>query len=504
MLSAQDQARAILELRRRRGDYVPPAEAPAAQVRDWVDADAIAWGRKHFYIPELKGPIALYPAQTAPLREALRRDAEGLFVYSTVVWSAIKKSAKSSIAAMVGLWMAWQKPWSSIKVIANDLKQADSRVAFYMRRAIELNPLWAAMLERKEIRFRGYSILLPNHSVIEALPIDPKGEAGGSDDMLIYSEMWGWKSQAARQMWTETTLSPLKYGHSLRWCETYAGYEGESPVLERLYEQGVKLGAVLDAEREMYANAAARLFVLWMTRPSLPWQTPRYYAQEESSLTPEEFDRIHGNVWSRSLNAFVPLEWWERCRGRPPRLERDEPVIVVLDAAVSGDCFGLMMLSGHSHPRVDVAVRYARAWKPPKGGKLAFQGQIGEDGTPEAGSPEGEVRRLLREYNVIEVVYDPYQLEDMAGRLRQELIANLYAFGQTTPRLVADKGLFDLIRGRRVAHSGEKDLGEHIQNANRKSDGESKLRLVKRAEHMKIDLAVCLSMGAARVRFWGL
>ena len=64
----------------------------------------------------------------------------GQFVYSTVVWSDVKKSIKSCLAAAVCLWWSVSHPWSSIKVVANDLKQADSRVAFYIRRGSRTQP----------------------------------------------------------------------------------------------------------------------------------------------------------------------------------------------------------------------------------------------------------------------------------------------------------------------------------------------------------------------------
>jgi phage terminase large subunit-like protein len=61
--------------------------------------------------------------------------------------------------------------------------------------------------------------------------------------------------------------------------------------------------------------------------------------------------------------------------------------------------------------------------------------------------------------------------------------------------LKADSQLRDLIRDRRLWHRGEPDLIEHLQNANAEIDAqESKMRLVKRTDSLKIDLAVCLSM----------
>lgn len=263
--------------------------------------DPVAWIQTHFYIPETFTPIPLYPSQIEPLREALSIDARGRFHYSTILWSAIKKSAKSSIAAAVGLWFAVRRPYSMIKVIANDQRQAESRVFYYMKRAIEIHPEW-----RSTVRSTGSRIEFPNRSFIEAVALDPKGEAGGNDDLIIYSEIWGWRTKAALQMWTETTLSPFKYGESMRWCETYAGYENDSPVLEGLYETGVTNGSPLNTEFEMYQNKDARQFTLWNTKPMLPWQTPEYYDQERSSLDQSEFDRVHRNQWQTYQGRIYP------------------------------------------------------------------------------------------------------------------------------------------------------------------------------------------------------
>lgn len=170
-LHLQAQARARLELQRRKQATEAPSEP----------ADVVERIRRRFYIPELRGPIRLGAYQEAVLREAHRRDAAGRFVYNLVLWSDIKKSAKSSIAAAVALDRAYQVEWGSIKIIANDLKQADSRVAFYLRRAIALNPALSTSI--KQVR---YKTTLPNNAVIEAIPIDPAGEAGGNDDLLVF------------------------------------------------------------------------------------------------------------------------------------------------------------------------------------------------------------------------------------------------------------------------------------------------------------------------------
>ena len=457
----------------------------------FIDPDPVRWIQAHFYIPELNAPMILYPSQQAPLREALRMNDAGELLYSLVVWSDIKKSAKSSIAAAVGVWRAWQKPWSKISVIANDLKQADSRVAYYMRRAIELHPEMASL-----VKVVNYKIVFPNHSVIEALPIDPKGEAGGGDDMVIYSELWGWKNSAAQRMWTETTLSPLKFGHSQRWVETYAGIEGESPVLENLYDTGVRNGELIDPENQVYVNRGSRQFTLWRTHPHLPWQTDDYYRQESSLLTPSEFRRVHRNEFVSSEDAFIPSEWWDGAKSEIAPPSRNEPIILAADAATVSDCFGLVAVAGAGKDGDTVRYRvvYARAWRAPKTGEIQFRSLNGD-------GPEDEIRRLLSQYNVVELCYDPYQLKDLGQRFRSEGLCHLREFAQGKPRALADKALFDRIRARRVLHNGDATLREHITNANRREE-DGGLRIVKRNDNQKIDLCVALSMAVDRAAHW--
>ena len=468
--------------------YFGNAAKPVEKADDFsrfIDPDPVRWIGKHFYIPETNSPMELYPSQIIPLREALRRGSDGKFVYSTVVWSAIKKSAKSAIAAAIGLWMAWQRSWSSIKVIANDLKQADSRVAYYMRRAILLHPEWKDI-----VKVAGYKITLPNHSIIEAIPIDPEGEAGGGDDLVIYSELWGWKSKAELAMWTESTLSPLKYGQSIRWCETYAGFIGESPILEKLHESGVKEGKSINTEYEMYANG--RLFVLWNTTPHLPWQSSLYYEQEAMTLEDNEFRRVHKNEFVSSTESFVQPEWWQACKGALPALEDGDPCVVIMDAAVSGDCFGILMVSrsdGRTIPR------QVRKWTPPIGGKITYEPPEGTSPEDAILYPSGYVKHLVETFNVLEVGYDPYQLHSLATKLSQDLICYFRPFNQVGDRLLADKSLQDAIKAREVLHDGNEDLSEHILNAAAKSEGDKSIRIVKKSSNKKIDLAVCLSMG---------
>lgn len=450
-------------------------------------SDAVNWIVENFRIPETPDKrLILHPYQRACLNEALRK-VDGKFVYSTVLWSDIKKSIKSTIAAAVVLWRAYHTEWAQILVIANDIRQADSRVGYYIRRAIELNPTLnhIAKIKNYEIRF------LHNHAVIESIPIDPTGEAGSNADMVVFSELWGAHHKAQLRMWTESTLPPAKFGYSQRWIESYAGFQGESEVLTQLYEAGTKDGTPLKIpnapdDLEVWENKAARLFCLWNTKPRLSWQTPEYYAQEAAILTPNEFNRVHRNQWSSSTNAFVPIQWWDACKvDSIPDVGR-RGVVIGVDAARANDCFAVVIVTSHNNK---VQVLYCHIWKPIDGKQINFA------------EIEDELLRLFKLYNVIEIAYDPADMTSMSQRLSGMVFWR--EFKQGNPRIVSDKLLYDLIRDRRIEHNGDGGLREHIQNADAKPDDE-KVRIVKRNEKLKIDACVSLSMAADRALHYNL
>lgn len=393
-------------------------------------------------------------------------------------------------------------------MIANDLKQADSRVAYYIRRAIELNPKMA-----KKYPQHGYRITAPSGSFIEAVPIDPSGEAGSNADQVTFSELWGANEAAKTKMWVEMTIPPAKHGKAFRWIESYAGFAEESELLYSLYDLGVKQGEMLWPDRlydvtdgvptplELYVNREAGLLCLWNTQPRCPWQTKDYYKSEEMIMPPNQFQRIHRNQWVSSTETFVPMEWWDACFRSPNDWpifsKRDEtgrivhPHVLSLDAATSNDNFGLWLGCRHPERPDDIMTTFCQKWTPGKSGKIDFVG------TEESPGPEMVVEQLIKRYNIIEVCYDPYQLHDFAMRMKQRGLTWFREFSQGQDRLKADSQFRDLIRDRRFWHRGEPDLRDHVQNANAKlDDQDSKIRLVKRAERLKIDLAVAASMGS--------
>jgi hypothetical protein len=230
-----------------------------------------------------------------------------------------------------------------------------------------------------------------------------------------------------------------------------------------------------------------------------------YTQKRAQSLSESEVRVLLRAEWEDidDVERFLPsMAIWESCKEQIPALTRNDSIVIAADAGITSDSFGLVGVSRHPHRENDIVERFVYEWKP-NGKPLDFMG------TSEHPGPERVLRWLCGDkevecswgpcpdYNVVVVCYDPYQLHDMMTRLTNESIVWCKAFSQAGDRLEADKQLYDLITQRRLVHDGDARLREHIDNADRKPDPETrKMRIVKREQTLKIDLAVCLSMAS--------
>jgi phage terminase large subunit-like protein len=292
---------------------------------------------------------------------------------------------------------------------------------------------------------------------------------------------------------TEMTVPPTRYGKAFRWVESYAGYENESQVLEQLYQIGVKNGVrhPLFPNIPVYVNSSARMFVYWdegVEARRMPWQTEQYYQEERQVLVDAEFQRIHMNKWVTSTEKAFQIEWWDRLQEELPPLDRKTPVVLGVDASVSHDSSGIVVVSRHPDRPNETAVRAVREFVPRAGHKIDYSQTI-----------EPAIMEFWNNYNVIEIPYDEYQLHHMMTNLRRKGLP-VRRFNQASKRSLADKQLFDKVIRKEITHNGDIRLRKHVDNAATKTSNE-KFRFVKidtgtsrGATAKPIDLLICLSM----------
>lgn len=480
-------------------------------------SDIISWAESNFLVAhedELEGSaIILQPHQKAILRFMFEAYPEKTGRnLSTIIYATPKKSGKTTIAALVGRWIAeTQGRFQEIYCVANDFDQAKNRAFAAASRSVELEPDYNVKSRSLPRRWRVLDremYHIPSGSKIKALATDYKGEAGAEPTMTVWTELWGYMSEISLRFWTEMTPTPTRR-LSMRWVETYAGFEGESELLEDLYalgKEGHQLNAYelgdLSAFKEApnwdslvpcWVNESANLFMYWdegEIARRMPWQTADYYAEQERTLPPNQFRRLHFNEWASSESEAIPMAWWDACEDPISfPVGSRKPIVVGVDASVSGDCTAIVAVARHPHNHDEVMEFYTRVWYPPEGGKMDYRLTL----TP-------EIDRLVGDYNVMEVAYDPYQLEHWANEQRDKPKPAWYrAFGQQAERLEADKQIYDMVRDRLFHHSGNAELRQHVQGAASKipKEEENKMRFIKKSDRSKIDALVALSMASA-------
>lgn len=476
------------------------------------------WIETHFLVPDPRdvktgenlpaGPIRLTEHQRRIVNEALSKKEDGSFKYSTVVYSAPKKSGKSALTSAVMFYMAWHNANSYVVCAANDGKQSADRL---------YAPIYTCLRLHKQVRgpMQGIEpnlseVILPNYTKIEAIPCDAAGEAGSQPLFVAFSELWAFETERKRRLFTEMTLPPTLHGRAMRWIETYAGYAGVSALLEGIYETGFIQGSphpdFLDLQGRdgpvVRVNEAAGLFVYWDSEPRMVWQSSRYYEQEAALLPPAEFQRIHRNQWVSPIGAFIEEGWWKDCENpalSPLRDGDKTPVVVGIDMSVSRDCAALVAVTRDPfNPGTGVAVRAVRIFSPKQHGGIIDQEML----------IRPVIEDWAKRWNVVCWVYDPREMSKLAQDLVRAGLGWFKPFGQQNPRAISDKQLHDMVMHKEITwnrHTTLGDVGEpgttqetlyrHMTQAGATTRGES-YRLEKLSNSAKIDGAVALSQAA--------
>lgn len=491
--------------------YLDTNRIPAALLHN---PSITEFAASEYYIPsDPPRTIGLLDHQSLILEMALNPANE----FITILFTTIKKSGKTALAGLVSRYLSqFSGPYAEVFCMANDKEQAKGRIFEAATNSIELNPQFDHGKRTLPDQWHLTDSLaehLPTHSRLKAVPIDYKGEAGSNPTATLWSEVWGLQTKAQKRMWSEMTPVPTR--RSIRYVETYAGHTGESDVLQTLWDtatlenQGAhrvtrdELLSVYgyvwpydeeyDEQLPLFVNKSANLFAYvdqGQRARRLPWQTDNYYAGQSKVLDPEEYLRLHENEWISAISQFVPIEWWKACYDPGlPALRNDEPIILAGDASVDHDGTALSVVTKHPNPLYSnggkLALRACHLWTPSKTRPIDYTETI-----------EAQIRYYCANYNVVQFTYDPYQLHDMATRLKKEFVVWCKPFGQMGQRLEADKAFQDKIRDRAVSHNGDIIMEQAIQNcaAKRVLNDNSKLRIIKKSNNALIDPAVATSM----------
>lgn len=449
-----------------------------------------AWAEGPYgWIDEDGKPIILTGWQKAVL------NAWWLFRFdiTTLAISNVKKTGKTLLDAILLCWRFLALPGVHFAV-GNDLDQSTARQFGMIADMIKRNPYLSQVVKvtGREMRFR------PTGSVLSALAVDAAGNAGANHLTASHTEAWGIIYEAGIRAYEELTPPPNKAGGlpALRICDSYAGYEGESKVWHGIVDRGLK-GERVSEEWPIYRAGGLLLFHMEGEEArrrcfrGTPQEAERYYTDQQATLRPNAFSRMHANMRTSGEGAFVSPEEWEACYSpEVVPLSSNVPgdnrqVVLGADASTSRDLTSLIGCVYNPETKASEVV-YVRVWKP--------QPDAGRMGKPtiDLEGIKGEIARLHKEGRVAAVYFDPYQLHSIAMDLRKQGV-RMIELPQTTGRIEADQALYDAIIARTIRHYGDPTLTEHVRNAVAIETPRG-FRLAKEKAALKIDAAVALSM----------
>jgi phage terminase large subunit-like protein len=449
-------------------------------------ADPINFIEEILHDPETGRPFVLLDAECAFMRHAFVLDRNGRLLYPELVFGAPKKSGKTTCAALIVLVMVLLRSdgrFAEGYCVANDFEQAQSRVFTVCRRIVEASPLLrgAARITSDRITFPALD------AVIVAIASDAASAAGGNPTISCFDELWGYTSERSRRLWDEMITSPARR-ISCRLTVSYAGFSGESVLLEDLH----KRGTALPDEVGPSLRAGDGMLFAWHTQPIAPWQDERWLAEMRRSLRPSAYARMIENQFVSAQSRFVDLEAWDSCVRLDGPLYRDAglnlPIWVGVDASTKRDSTALVAVSFDQARNVRLVSH--RIFTPAAGDPIVFETTI-----------EKTLREWHENFHLRQVLFDPFQMASVAQRLAHEGIP-IEEYPMTVSNLTAaTSNLFDLISARQLLLYPDARLAVSHTIVHESSRG---LRLDKLKQSHKIDVVVALSLAAlAAVRTGG-
>jgi hypothetical protein len=441
-------------------------------------SDPAGFIETHLYDPETNRPFKLLPAERAFLAYALQLDAVGRLKHPELVYGCPKKSGKTGFAALlvITVLLLYGGRFGEAYCVANDLEQAQSRVYEQVRRIIAASPLL-----RRECKVTQDRITFAaTGATITCLASDYASAAGGHPTISVFDELWAVSSERSRRLFDECVPVPTR-PISCRLTVTHAGFEGEGELLYELYQRGLQQPQV---GKDLHAGDGLLMF--WSHDVVAPWQTDAWRNEMRRSLRPNQYLRMVENRFVTTESNFIDLNWWDACVDpalRPVAAERSLSIWVGVDASVKRDSSAIVWVTWD---RMAKQVRLVghRIFQPSPDQPLDFELTI-----------EHTLLALKQRFSLRQVLYDPYQMQASAQRLRKDGV-RIDEFPQSVPNLTeASQNLYELIKGRNLVLYADEAMRLAVSRAVAIETSRG-WRIAKDKQSHKIDVVVALAMAA--------
>lgn len=447
-------------------------------LEEWRNLGPSRWAENSYgWILEDGTPIKLAEWQRLILGEYWQRRED----ISTLFISAPKKAGKTALNSLLTCYRWLTRPGIHFG-LGNDFDQGALLQADMIGEMCKRHPV----LKRHTKVNKGEIVFLPTNSRLITLPADYAGSSGHNFLTVSFTEVWALTYESHLRLFEELTPPPLV--GALRIVDSYAGWTGESVLLENIWTRA-KLGKQI--ADSLYLTGQQLSFIAegdsghkatWRGTES---QRQAYLTEQRETLRDGTFRRLHKNEWQTSEDAFIQPEQWDAlitpgytC----PSPSKSVHLHAAVDIGVKRDWAAVASVIEDSE---GLSLGPYRLWKPPKKGEVDLS------------AVEDYLIELDAGYSLSSLSGDPSQFLYMKQRLNAGGIRTEEFSQHPSQMTKAGNALFDSIRqGKLKVYAGSTDLRECVLNA-RGKETERGVRLVKQTQSKKIDAAIALAMAVA-------
>jgi phage terminase large subunit-like protein len=444
------------------------------------------------YLRHIAGPFARKPFilegwQVEWSHELLRQDEHGNFVYHEALLGIARGNGKSALASALCLFFLFvvsnRDPGAEIYALAGSMAQG--RIVFgEAKKMLEASPLIDyAKLYRDAIH------VPDTGAVFRVIPSGrPELLHGLKPSFYIGDEIHGWHDP---ELWYAMSSAQEKRPNSLGVGISTAGHDLRT-ILGQLYQRG-KAGEEGLFFTWFEASDPANPETWKEANPS-SWITQEMLERQARKLPAYVFNRLIGNVWTRTVEAWLPLGAWDDCK-TDETIEPEEPLHVGLDLGFKHDHTAVVEVARRGDRYITRSTTFA-TWPDPSQPKPLATHVFEEDRQAHTAVAE-HILSINARNPITELVFDPAGSHYFIEQLEAQGVTCV-EFPQSNPRMTkATDTLYGVIADRLLGHDGDEAFKAHIDACTIKWVGEG-TRLWKQPDKSPMDSGIALAIAVDR------
>lgn len=464
---------------------------------------------RHTKGPRAGDPFTFEPWQRSFVDEFYRVDRAGRRVYRHGILGIPRGNGKSPLAAGFGLFELVSRPDSPDVFCAAGSRDQARTVFNFARSFAESDGLRDALTPGKSaIHYEA------NRGAFRILSAKGSLQHGLSVSAAIADELHAFTTREQEELWTALFTALHKRVDAFALVCTTAGYDKQS-LLGRMYDDALKLPS---ETREQGALTIARdeengVLLWWYGLPkgtavddseafwaAMRRANPASWVDVDRDLRRQfhspgmsELDvlRLHGNVWTKTRDAWLPAGVWSQLGTATPIPDGAE-ICVGVDVGLVHDSTAVAW--AHRLEDGRVAVR-ARVWS---ARDETIADRYVADGRISLSTIESFITdELASRYAIRELVFDPRFFERSSEDLARAGLTVAPLHQSSATMADAYQAFYAAAREGKVSHTGDPVLAAHVEATGAELT-ERGWKVRKLREGHKIDACVAAVMAHSR------